>query len=371
MILRWGFKTLAMQKSATLGNILGIALAFLLALFFAGVWQGETEQIVAYPQTMHPDIWVMQEGVSNMHMAISFLWDWKADVIKKMPEVEQVTPILYLNSVIQVKDGKLFGFVVGLTDSKSRAGPWHISRGRTLKADDEIVAPDPLTTIYGVQLGDSIRVVDQDYRVVGFSTGTYSSANPVFFVLKPRLEQSLASAGTYSYLLVDARPGTDIAALRTKIMTNVDKVNVLTHAEFIANDFAMARQMGAETILIMTLICSGLAALIIGYSCYSLTLKKKKEIAIIKAVGARNLQLLITIFLQSLTVTILAYLLTLVLLLVIQQLLPILAPQITLRLSWSLLLKPLGFAIMVAVAGSFYPALQMMRLDPALAYKNG
>ena len=188
--------------------------------------------------------------------------------------------------------------------------------------------------------------MDRDYRVVGFSSGTYS------------------------YLLVDAKPGTDINALRDKIMANVDKVNALTHAEFIANDFAMARQMGAETILIMTLICSGLAALIIGYSCYSLVLKKKKEIAIIKAVGARTPQLLITIVLQSLTVTLLAYLLALLLLL-IQQMLPVLAPQITLRLSWSLLLQPVGYAIVVAIAGSSYPALQMMRLAPAIAYKNG
>jgi putative ABC transport system permease protein len=371
MMLRWGFRTLIMQKGATLGSIAGLALSFLLALFFAAVWQGETDQIVAYPQKLKPDLWVMQKGVSNMHMVTSFLWDWKAEVIEQMPEVDRVTPFLYLNTVVVVKEHKIFGFVVGLFSKDSPAGPWSISRGRHLRSVDEIVVPEPMASIYDVQLGDTVLVVDRDYRVVGFSKGVYSSANPVFFVLREQLQNSLSSAGTHSYLLVDTGPETDVEALRRKIIREIDKVNVLTNEQFIANDYAMAKQMGAETILIMTLICGGLAALIIGYSSYTLVLRKRKEIAIIKAVGGKSGHLLVTLILQSIVVTVIAYGLALLLLITFDYAAETLAPQITLQLSRSLVLQPAVLAIGVAVAGSLYPAIKLIKLDPATAYQEG
>ena len=148
---------------------------------------------------------------------------------------------------------------------------------------------------------------------------------------------------------MDTEPDVDIKALQQKIMTEIDNINVVTQAEFIANDYEMATQMGAETILIMTLICSTLAALIIGYACYSLAIKKRKELAIIKAVGARDYQLVIVVLLQSIAVTLLAYLLAINFLVLLSVAMPLIAPQITVALTPSLILKPVPLAFVIAV----------------------
>src|SRR5210317_1293230 len=129
-MLKWALKSLLHQKGSLIGSALGIASAFILVIFFDAVWQGESEQIVAYPNNVKPDIWVMQSGVGNMHMAMSFVWDWKATKIAGMPEVEQVTPILYLNTVITAADTKMFAFIVGLLPDGKRAGPWEMTAGR-------------------------------------------------------------------------------------------------------------------------------------------------------------------------------------------------------------------------------------------------
>ena len=121
----------------------------------------------------------------------------------------------------------------------------------------------------------------------------------------------------------------------------------------------------------MTLICSTLAALIIGYACYSLAIKKRKELAIIKAVGARDYQLVIVVLLQSIAVTLLAYLLAINFLVLLSVAMPLIAPQITVALTPSLILKPVPLAFVIAVIGSVYPAIKLISLDPALAYKNG
>ncbi|WP_223668794.1 ABC transporter permease [Kangiella shandongensis] len=371
MVTQWGLKSLWFHKGQTLSSILGIAFSFLLAMFFAGVWQGETEQIVAYPQKVKPDIWVMQKGVSNMHMAMSFVWDWKADVIEEIPGVKQVTPFIYVNSIIHLNDNKMFGFIVGLLSAESRAGPWEITEGRMLESDDEVIVPAELATIYNTKINDLIQIIDQKYRIVGFSEGTYSTANPVLFTLKPKLERSLGSFGTYSYLLVDSTPGTNIELLLKKIQAEVNKVNVLSHQEFIRNDFAMASQMGVDIIFIMTLICISLATLIIGYASYSLVLRKQKEIAIIKAMGATNRRLLMTVALQSALISLLAYLVALVLLYILELIIPLVAPQISLSLTNKIILQPALLAVMTAVVGSGYPAIKILHLDPALVYQNG
>lgn len=369
-MLKWTIKSLFSHTGTLIASSLGIAAAFILVIFFSAVWRGESEQIVAYPEKMSPDLWVMQKGVANMHMSMSFVWDWKAELIRKMPEVKNVTPILYLNSVIVVGEKKLFGFVVGLLSGDSRAGPWDINQGRTVKAVNEIVIPTPIATLANVKIGDKVQISERAFTIVGFSNGTYSSANPVFFTRFEDLENVLDSFGTYSYLMVDANDDVNTNLLIQKIMQKVDKVNALSHEKFVSNDFELAKQMGVEIILIMTLICSVLAALIVGYSSYSLVNQKRKELAILKAIGATNRTVFISIISQSMIVTSIAYLVALIFALTLLPAIPALVPQITVKLTPSIMVE-LGFiAAVVAIAGALVPAYKVVQLDPAIAYQN-
>ncbi len=285
-MLKWAWKSLISQRGTLVGSALGIAGAFLLVILFGAVFRGESSQIVAYPTNIKPDVWVMQRGVGNMHMAMSFVWDWKADRIAAMDDVKLVTPILYQATVVRMRDWESFAFIVGLLpESKNRAGPWKIAAGREIENSGEAVIPDVLSDLTGIGIGESIAITDRNFKVVGLSAGTFSSANPIIFVPFSSLEDIMSSAGTYSYLLVDAEEDVDPRALAERIRREVPKVNALLHEEFIKNDFQMAMQMGVEIIFMMTVICSGLAALIVGFTTYSLVMRNRRELAIVKALG--------------------------------------------------------------------------------------
>ena len=101
-MLRWMLKSLWMQRLGVLSSAAAVAAAFLLVLFMDAVFRGESTQVVAYIRNTNPDVWVMQRGVSNMHMASSFIWDWKAEKVASLAGVKQVTPILYLNTMLLV-----------------------------------------------------------------------------------------------------------------------------------------------------------------------------------------------------------------------------------------------------------------------------
>lgn len=370
-MLRWAWKSLLAQWGSLLGSALGIASAFILVLFFAAVWRGESEQIVAYPQHVHPDIWVMQTGVGNMHMAMSFVWDWKADQIREMPGVKRVTPILYLNTAIRAGGTSSFAYVVGLLpDDEQRAGPWTMRAGHRVRQSGEAVIPDVMARLTGIGLDGQLRIADRSFRVVGLSTGTYSSANALIFVSFADLQDILSSGGTYSYLLVDAEEGVDVESLVVRIRDEVDKVNVLLHPAFIANDLSMAKQMGVDIIVIMMAICSVLAALIVGFTAFSLVARKRQEMAIIKALGFRNHRIFSSVIVQSVIVTALAFAIAAGFALLVMPYIPLLVPQLTLVVSIGSLFQLGVVALLVAVLGALAPAWQLLRLSPASAFRS-
>jgi putative ABC transport system permease protein len=367
-MLQWAWKTLISQRGSVLGAAFGIAGAFTLVIFFGAVFRGESGQIVAYPANVKPDVWVMQTGVSNMHMAASFLWDWKADRIAAMPDVKGVTPILYMNTVVRAGDQEAFAFIVGLLPGDERAGPWKMATGRKIQFPGEVVIPEILSDLTGVDVGDIISITDRRFTVVGLSAGTYSSANAVMFVPFSDLEDIMSSSGTYSYLLVDAQEGVDPNVLAERIRLEVDKVNALPHKEFIENDFALAMQMGVEIILMMTIICSALAALIVGFTAYSLVTRKRQELAIAKALGTRNGPILLAVVFQSVILAISGFLVAVIFALVVIPIIPSLVPQLTLVVSFGAIARIGLVALLVAILGSLIPAWMVTRLDPATAF---
>ena len=367
-MFKWAWKSLFNQRGHLLGSALGIASAFILVIFFDSVWRGESVQVVAYPDNMKPDIWVMQSGVANMHMAMSFVWDWKAKKIEQLEGVKKVTPILYTSSIITVNKKEMFAFIVGLLPDAQRAGPWEMAAGRQIENAGEVLIPDVLSKIGNINIGDSLQIIDQTFTVTGLTKGTFSSANTVLFVPFSNLNDILSSSGTYSYLLVDAQEGIDAKKLADKIHNNIDKINAITHEEFIANDLALAKQMGVEIIVMMTTICSVLAALIVGFTSYSLIMYKRKELAIIKALGINNRTVLYGVTAQSIIVTLLGFILAAVFAIFVIPTLPQLIPQLTVLVSISAILQLGLIAIIVSIVGALIPAYMILRLDPATAF---
>jgi len=367
-MLQWAWKTLISQRGSVLGAAFGIAGAFTLVIFFGAVFRGESSQIVAYPANVKPDVWVMQTGVSNMHMAASFLWDWKADRIAAMSDVKGVTPILYMNTVVRAGGQEAFAFIVGRLPGDERAGPWKMASGRKIQYPGEVVIPDILSDLTGVDIGDIIAITDRRFTVVGLSSGTYSSANAVMFVPFSDLEDIMSSSGTYSYLLVDAQDGVVPEVLAERIRLEVDKVNALPHDEFIENDFALAMQMGVEIILMMTIICSALAALIVGFTAYSLVTRKRQELAIAKALGTRNGPILLAVVFQSVILAMSGFFVAAAFALFVIPYIPSLVPQLTLVVSFGAIVRIGLVALLVAILGSLIPAWMVTRLDPATAF---
>ncbi|VAW97105.1 hypothetical protein MNBD_GAMMA21-851 [hydrothermal vent metagenome] len=368
-MIYWIFKTLWRQKGSVVSSSTGVAFAFVLVVVMDAAFVGESNQIVAYIRHANPDVWVMQKGVSNMHMATSFVWDWKVKQIEKMPGVKKATPILYVNTVVKSGGRNWFSYIIGLLPDDPRAGPWAMVSGRSQPGPGEIVVPNVLVKMAGVKLGDKAKIADREFTIIGFSADTFSMANSIAFVNFSDLEDLIDSSGTVSFILVDAEAGQDENKLAKRIEQKIDKVSSITNKQFIKNDFQIALLMGVEIVSFMTIVGAVLAALIIAFTAYSQVARRKRELAIAKALGYKNRTIYLAVFFQTLFITSLALVIAFLISVLLLPLLSELIPQITLTVTAGALVRMGVIAFIVATVAALVPARMVANVDPLTAFK--
>ncbi len=367
---KWTLRGLITEPVHLFSSAGAVGAAFALVLFFEAVFAGESDQIVEYIRRTDPAVWVMQKGVSNMHMATSFVWDSKADQIEAVEGVSKATPILYLNTVIEAGDRNWFSFIVGLPAGDGRAGPWSIAAGAAMPGATEAVVPAVLARLAGLELGDRITIAGRQFSVAGLSDGTFSMANSVTFVAMEDLSDIMSTFGSFSYFLVDAEPGTDPEDLAARIRNEVEKVNALSNEAFIESDWKIAMQMGLEIVGIMTVIGGALAILLTGFTVSSYVSRKKRELAVMKALGVGNASIYVSIMVQAGLVALIGFIIAVLIVFLAIPVTAAVIPQVTLSVRPEALLKIGAAAFLVAIVAAILPARSVMRVDPVLAFRE-
>lgn len=367
-MLYWSLKALLAEPVRLISSALAVAVSFILVIFFSAVFEGESDQMVVYLEKMQADVWVMQKGVSNMHMASSMVWEWKAEKIAQMPEVQDVSAILYLNGPVKISGKDWFSYIIGLQAQYQRAGPWELAQGKAMPGPGEAVIPETISKLTGIQLGDEITMIDRPLRVVGLSRGTFSMASSVVFVSHEDLGDLVEGSDQLSYIMVYAKPDVDASELVLRIKEEVDKVNAMTSEAFIASDWQLAVQMGAEIIRMMTSIGTLLAMMIVAFTTYSLVTRKRQELAVAKALGFGNVQLCLATLMQSLVITLLGFCFALLMSFILLPLLPLAMPQINLSVRLHQFVPVLVVVVPVAMLASFGAAMSVIRVDPMTVF---
>jgi putative ABC transport system permease protein len=370
MLLRWGLANLLHDRAGSLATLGGVALSLLVVLLVDGMFAGESQRIVAYLEQTPADVWVMQESVANMHMATSAMRLAVADEVRAIPGVGAVTPILHVNTFVEVGGRRWFSYVVGLPKDASRGGPWGRVVGRARPRPGEIVIPDVIARSTGTSLGDHATVFDRRLEIVGLAADTYSMANSVCFVAHRDLAAMLSAPGTASYLMVTAAPGVTAEALAARIEERVPGIDALPRATFVANDRRLAVQMGAELIRLMTWIGAALAALVVGFTAYASTIRRRREIGIAKALGVRGVSLCAVTVLQTLVVTLLGYGAAVGLAFGLRPAVEATMPAVALAYPVASVLRPLPLLLLVAALAALAPAWRIGRLDPSIVFRE-
>jgi putative ABC transport system permease protein len=279
-------RNLFQDKTRLALSISGVALAVMLILVLKGFLAGMNRQITSYLDRSPGSIVVAEEDVVNLLGATSLLPEGIDQRAENIRGVAEAIPILSQFIILDLHGKKQPAYMVGY-DPEQGGGPWQLIAGREPRSKKEIVFDRVLADRHGLNIGDAVEVMGQDFTIIGLSSGTTSWMTSYFFVRKQDAENLLLAPGATSFLLLTTSEDADQEKILKKL-NDFSGVNALTKKQMAANDLKLFAKVFSAPLKLMVGIAFLVGTLIVGLIIYTATVERQREYGVIKAIGAKN-----------------------------------------------------------------------------------
>ncbi len=279
---------------------LGLGLLMGVALSMVGIYQGVVAEALALSRAMRADLWVVESGTRGPFAEASRLPGDVRAMVRRLPGVAEAGSITLRTAEAEAPRGRVRMQLIGHEPGRP-GGPSGVVAGRTLGgARFEMVADGRS----GLAPGDTVLLGGDRYRVVGTTSGLFSSGgDPLGFIhlrdsqdlqfkLAPPAARRAAAAGaaaggtdTVNAVIARLHPGADPDAAAGLVrrwkhlaaMTDAEQSDLLTRS--VVNRARV--QLGMFTVVLLFV-----SAVIIALIIYTMTMDKLREIATLKLIGA-------------------------------------------------------------------------------------
>jgi putative ABC transport system permease protein len=368
-MLLLAFRNLFQSWARLLMSTGGLALALTLSLALDGVVAGAESMTSAYIDHSGADAWVAQAGIRNLHMASSNLPAAVAARIAALPGVASATPIAYMSDIATVGRQKQALYVFGLPDHPAAGVPQDVT-GAALPRSGEAVVSKVAATQGGQRVGGTLTILGRRFRIAGLAGAQISSLTAPVFVTLADFQALQGTPGVISYVLVRSRPGEDGARLAGEIERQVAGVTAQPTVAFSAHERQIIKDMASGIVDILDLVGFLVALSVMALTVYTATLARRAEYGVLKAVGARNLDLYQVVAAQALISLALGFAAGLATTLALSVLVPLVVPQLGLEVTLDSVLKVGAFALVTGVLSALLPVRQVAGLDPVAVFRR-
>jgi putative ABC transport system permease protein len=295
-----------------------IALITTLVLFIAALAEGLALSNREYLSKVNADLFVFQKDVDNL-IATSRIGRSKINDIRRVEGVQDVGAIGVATGALTFPDGKPSVNVSLIGIEPDSPGMPPIINGRTINTlkGSEVVVESRFISRYGVKIGDEITIKTIQgtkekffvLRVVGETDGQQYQFAPTMFIpfktwdqIRPQaLRTGEPAELTSNIIAVKLKDPTDQKAAAERIQSQVDGVEVIDKKTTIdAVPGYKVQQNTLNTQQIFTLL---IGVLVIGGFFQIQLLQKIPLIGVLKAIGASNFIIAISVISQIIVVT--------------------------------------------------------------------
>lgn len=351
-------------------SVLGVGAAVLLVLMMTGIFVGTTRQVTTYIDHSRNAVWVMQPGVSQMFKSVSWLPDDDQSRLRAVPEISSAEPILGLPSDF-VHNGKHTAFfVVGYDPGTGVGGPWALADGRNIDAPGEIVLDRALARINDIHIGDTVRIVDGDFTVVGLSKQTAAATNFYTFISLSDAKRLLRAGNRVSYFLAQPNSGYSDQEVVKAIERDVPGVSALTSARFADNSRDIIVKMIGRPLKTMIAIATLVGTALIGLTMWALAAEQMADFGILRALGVRPAQLIRIVLAQAAIIAALGFVLGAAVAFAAQFLIGDRMGDVAVAITPPMLAAMAAATALMAALGSLLPLRRVSRIDPVAAFRR-
>jgi len=353
------------RRRALLG-VAGVAIALVMALTLDGIFAGTTRQVSRFIDTSPADVFVSQEGVRTIHMAISLVPGAVADEIRQLPGVVWAEPVLFSSDALRVAGARRPSYVIGYMPG-GRGGPQILVEGRD-PGPGEMVIDDSAATALDIAVGDEVEVLGATWTVSGLTTGMTSIVNTSVYVTFDDLATALASERTASYILIGTEG--DPEAVAKSIEAAIPGVESQTRPRFSAEERSVVREMSTDLLNIMSFAALLVGLAVIGLVLYTSVLSRLRDIGVMKALGLGRIGVTRLVLIQGLWTVVSAFALAVAATFGIGAIVASVAPDIDVVVETASLVRAGAGAILVAAIGVIVPLIKVWRVDPATVFRR-
>jgi putative ABC transport system permease protein len=301
--------------------------------------------------------------------ATSLLPAGAQDLAQGVPGIARIIPIVSQFVTLDIHDKKVVTYLIGY-DPKTGGGPWALKAGRLPSDDDEAVLDGVMAETHGLGLGDTLKILDEEFRVVGLSNETTSWMTSFIFLGKRGAERVFLTHDMTSFLLLSLEPGTDPVAVENRLRRRLREVEILPAAIIKQNDINLMVKVFAIPLQMMTVIAFAVGTAILGMIIYTATVERMREYGVLKAVGAKNRQLYGLVIQQGLVTALFGIILGIGLAWIVAQGVMNAFPKFLVVLQPGSTLLTAIVGLLMGLLAAVLPARYVGSLDPARVFRK-
>ena len=356
---------LRVRPFRTFISVLGVALGVILIVLFTGLARGMTNEMARRASNWKAEIVFTRPGAMELTSSNASVSTTYAQRLLDIEGVESTVPVI---RYITADSSGQWGLkqIDGVDwEPFAEMNEMELVEGRAPRANDEAVLDERQMRDDNVKLGDSLHMFGLDYKVVGvFSPPSGARIKVSLAAMQDLLEQP----NRCTYILVKLKDGADVGTVAARINEALpgNKVNL-------TRDLIIDAQERIPALKTFLRILVGLGAFVstifVLLSMYTTVTERRKEIGILKSLGASKAFIIRTIEGEAFMIGVLGVLLGLAASAVVSFGLSS-AFELAFEFTSGWVSTAIAIAIGGSLIGALYPALRASVIDPVEVMAN-
>jgi putative ABC transport system permease protein len=368
-------KTLIADRGKVLTALVGVIFSIVLVNVQGGLFVGLIRKASLLVDQGDADIWVGHKKMNNVDFPHDIPRSWEHR-IRAVAGVKRAEPYLCGHSIMTLPDGGFEQVLVVGCDPASLLGGVNRQSSRDVdrmrEADGILIDKYDAHKIGNPGIGDIREIGRSRARVVGFTEGILG------FLVTPYVFTTIDRAAEYlhkpsenvSYFLVQIDEGVDPREVCDRIRQRVPDAEAYTRDEYAWETISywlsrtgLGISFGASTLL-------GLAVglVIVAQTLYASVLDRISEIGALKAIGARESQIMGLILRQAIILALAGATVGMLLVAGVQALFT--SPRAPISIPWEIAAGSCGLIAVICLFASLLPYLRVQRIDPAMVLQG-